>query len=180
MIRLICTDGSAFFPEISSDLALKSEVLKSMQEDGLLGLHIDNTPIPYDVENVINYIKMCELHNKHHIELKPNDDSISPFEDQFLKSLLISPDKYLRPLLTSTANLDWDDVLYRYMDPIGNLLCISDFLDNTHITNTCSKYLADELSQKDVESLRKIFKIENDLSQEEENNIKKKNLWCDN
>lgn len=158
-IKLECVDGIALMPEF---LINENLVLKNMIDDGL---DINMTPINFDLQDVVNYINFCLLRLANQLVNDPLSDITDVHEQSFLVSL---EDKISEP--------------ERKLDPIGNMLEISDFLNNFSITDVCTKYLLSRLeklsSKEDINFLRKVFNVNNDLTEDELEKIKNANLWC--
>ena len=155
--KLSCIDGVGL---ITQDIINVSEVLKSMIDDGL---DINMTPLNYNLQDVVNYIKLCQLRKINKIAVEPLNDELSVFERSYFESL--------ESEITDE---------YRKLDPVGAIICISDFLNNEGITDSCAKYIVERISKysNDIQGLRKILQVENDFTEQEEAKIRKANAWC--
>lgn len=158
--QLSSIDGTAF---ISDNVVKKSLVLQNMIDEGI---DIEMAPLNFYLQDIINYIKLCELRISNCINNDPLNDKLSMFEESYFQSL--------------ENGIESE---YRKLDPIGNVICISDFLNNEEATDCCSKYIVLKLSKysggkDDIEILRKILQIENDFTLEEEEKVRKANAWC--
>lgn len=158
-IKLSCIDGTALMPE---SLILENLVLKSMIDDGL---DINMTPINFYVQDVTNYINFCLMRQDNNLIHDPLKDDIDVHEQSFLVSI---EDRTCEP--------------ERRLDAIGNILAISDFLNNDPVTDVCTKYFVSGMekleSKADIEFLRKVFNVTNDLTDDEIDKIRNANLWC--
>jgi hypothetical protein len=160
-IKLSCIDGTAFMPE---SIVQVNKVLKDMIDDCL---DIDMTPVNFPLQDIINYIRLCELRkNPAIVTSDPLNNDISDVERNYFQSL------------EDGIAIEW-----RKLDPIGRIISISDFLDNEGVTDVCAKYIVIHISKysggkEDIETLRKILQVENDLTEEEEAKIRKANAWC--
>jgi len=153
-------DGTVFMPD---NIVKISNLLQNMIDDGL---DITMTPLNFSLQDIINYIRLCELRINNCIDNDPLNDKLSEYEESYLQSL--------------ESGIESE---YRVLDPVGNIICISDFLNNEDITDCCAKYIVLKLSKysggkEDIETLRNILQIENDFTPEEEEKIRKANAWC--
>ena len=154
-IKLSCHDGTALMPR---NLLYQNKVISNMLDDGL---DIDIIPINFDVANMVDYISFCEMRFAKGLINDPLSDNISDQENWFLKSLEAS------------------QLIFEKLDRIGCLMSISNFLDNEEVTDVCAKYIVQFTSKIDnIEHLRRILKVKNDFTQEEEEKIRNANLWC--
>jgi hypothetical protein len=158
-IKLSCLDGTALMPEV---LLNENIVLKNMIDDGV---DINFTPVNFDLQDVVNYMNFCLIRQENEIVHDPLSDKIDIHEQSFLTSL---EDKIVTP--------------ERKLDPIGNIIAISDFLNNAQVTDVCTKHFISSIeklsSQDDIDFLRKIFNTTNDLTEVELEKIRNANLWC--
>ena len=153
-------DGNVFMPD---NIVKVSSVLDNMIEDGI---DISMTPLNFHLQDIINYIRLCEIQIANYITNDPLDDKLNEFEESFLESL--------------SHDIESE---YRFLDPVGNIICISDFLNNENVTDCCAKYIVSKLSKysggkEDIEILRNILQIENDFTPKEEEKVIKANAWC--
>ena len=126
------------------------------------GLDIDTIPMNFDVANMIDYIAFCEMRFTNGLVNDPLSDCISEQENCFLKSLEANQPIYEKKL-----------------DRVGCIISISNFLDNEEVTDVSAKYIVQFAAKIDnIEHLRKILKVQNDFTPEEEEKIRNANLWC--
>ena len=59
-----------------------------------------------------------------------------------------------------------------------NLYAASNYIDNSQLMDVCAKFLARQIKGKTAEEIRQEFSIKNDLTAEQEEEIRKKNDWC--
>jgi Skp1 family, dimerisation domain len=157
---LTSLDGTVFMPD---NVVKVSTVLQNMIDDCI---DITMTPLNFPLQDLINYIKLCELRINNCIDNDPLNDKLTEYEESYLESLSYEIESK-----------------YRLLDPVGNIICISDFLNNEDITDCCAKYIVLKLSQysggkEDIKTLRNILQIENDFTTEEEEKVRKANAWC--
>lgn len=155
-IKLMCNDGIVLMPEY---LVQNNKVLMNMKDDGL---DLDMTPINHNVEDMQNYISFSELRFRLNLKNDPLNDTITEQEKDFLQAFEkneLVPEKKL--------------------DKIGHIISIADFIDNQDIIDVCAKHIGSVFSEMDdIELMRKILKVTNDLTPEEEEKIRNANLWC--
>ena len=78
---LTTLDGTVFMPD---NVITKSTMLQNMKDDCL---DIAMVPLNFSLQDVINYIRLCELRISNCIDNDPLNDKLSEFEESFLQSL---------------------------------------------------------------------------------------------
>lgn len=154
---LLCLDGTVPIPDY---LINENKVLKNMLDEGL---DLDMTPLNFYVKDVTNYVNLCKMRHKELLVNDPLSDKINLGEHLFLSSL---------------ENVSVENKI----EPICNILAISNFLDNEQVIDVCTKYCATFIEKfstlDDIEKLRKMFNITNDLTDGELEKIRAINGWC--
>ncbi|KAK9941626.1 hypothetical protein M0R45_007328 [Rubus argutus] len=150
MITLKSSDEEIF--EIEEAVALESETIKHMVEDGCA----DNAiPLPNVTSSIL--AKVLEYCNKHVEEGKDQDnkeeksDKLKAFDADFVKV---------------DQNVLFDLIL------AANYLNIKGLLDLT------CQAVADMIKGKTPEEIRKHFNIKNDFTPEEEEEVRRENQWA--
>ncbi|KAK9941604.1 hypothetical protein M0R45_007306 [Rubus argutus] len=150
MITLKSSDQETF--EIEESVALESETIKHMVEDGCA----DNAiPLPNVTSSIL--AKVLEYCNRHAKEGKDQDnkeeksDKLKAFDADFVKV---------------DQNVLFDLIL------AANYLNIKGLLDLT------CQAVADMIKGKTPEEIRKHFNIKNDFTPEEEEDIRRENQWA--
>jgi len=159
-IKLKSNDDEVF--DVDIEIAKASMTIKTMLED--LGMdENDDDPVP--LPNVsANILKMVIRWAEHH-----KDDPPPPEQDADEKR-----DK-------RTDNIEpWDmEFLKIDQQTLFDLILAANYLDIKALLDTCCKTVANMIKGKTPEELRKTFNIVNDLTPEEEEQIRKENEWCE-
>jgi len=158
-IKLKSNDDQVF--EVDVEIAKASMTIKTMLED--LGMdESDDEPVP--LPNVTAPI--LEMVIKWATQHK--DDPPPPEDEEDKK------DK-------RTDNIDpWDQEFLKVdQQVLFELILAANYLDIKVLLDTCCKTVANMIKGKTTEELRKIFNIKNDLTPEEEEQIRKENEWCE-
>ncbi|XP_010241289.1 PREDICTED: SKP1-like protein 11 [Nelumbo nucifera] len=146
------SDGKHF--EVDEAVALQSEMIKQMVEDGFGG---DVIPL-LNVSSIVlsKVIDYCKKHVELDFKKKMDGDNEAHEEIKNWDSEYI--------------NVGVDELYHLIM--AANYLHIKGLLDLT-----CQK-VADIIKGKQPEQIRKIFNIENDFTPEEEQEIRKEHSWA--
>jgi len=159
-IKLKSNDDEIF--DVDIEIAKASMTIKTMLED--LGMdENDDEPVP--LPNVsASILKMVIKWATHH-----KDDPPAPEEEEEDKR-----DK-------RTDNIEpWDQEFLKVdQQTLFDLILAANYLDIKALLDTCCKTVANMIKGKTPEELRKIFNIKNDLTPEEEEQIRKENEWCE-
>ena len=149
MISVICSDGvSVQMPEECVKMNL---VLKCLAED--CG-SADGTPLS---EISSKTFKQIVEFSKEHVNNPCTKDNkkIDEWDLSFCQSIY------------DTNKVD-----------LFKLYAGSNYIDNPQLLDVCAKFLARQIKGKTADEIRKEFNIKNDLTPEQEADIKKKNEWC--
>ena len=142
--------------EVASEIAQMSVTLKHMLEDLATSPDVlAPIPLPNVAGKVLSkVIEYCVYHHEHPLaENEKKNDPILPWDTTFCQVDLPT----LFEIILASNYLD--------IDPLLVLTC---------------KTIANMIKGKTPEEIRKIFNITNDLSPEEEEQIRKENDWCEN
>jgi S-phase kinase-associated protein 1 len=66
------------------------------------------------------------------------------------------------------------------MDTLFKIILGANFLDIPRLLDLGCKHVANMIKGKKTEEIRKTFNIENDFTEEEEEQVRKENEWCEN
>ncbi|KAK9286400.1 hypothetical protein L1049_014796 [Liquidambar formosana] len=149
-ITLKCSDGQTF--QVDEVVALQSETIKHIIEDDCADGVI---PLPNVTSNIlIKVIEYC----KYHIET-PFYDEITGWVNQDL--------------------LDWDNDFVKVdQDTLFDLILAANYLAVKGLLDLTCRTVADKLKGRTVEQMRETFHIQNDLTPEQEENIRKEHAWA--
>ncbi|PKA48000.1 SKP1-like protein 4 [Apostasia shenzhenica] len=146
-MTLRASDGEKVTVEMAA--AMKSEVLRSMIEEGIVSQA--EIPIPNVTSSILSMIFLyCEKH-LHHEDPNEEHRDLAVFDAEFL-------------------NVD-ESVLY-------HLLLGANYLEVKGLLELILEKLASMIRGKSVEEIREIFKIENDYTPEEEAEFRKEHQWA--
>ena len=150
-INLKSCDGDIF--EIDEAVALESQTIKHMIEDDCA----DDTGIP--LPNVTSRVlaKVIEYCKKH-VEAAANSDERRVDEND-IKT--------------------WDaDFVKVDQDTLFDLILAANYLDIKSLLDLTCKTVASMMEGKTMEEIRKTFNIKNDYTPEEEEEVRRENLWA--
>jgi len=159
-VKLQSSDGKVF--EVTSKVARLSVTIRTMLDD--LNIKADD-PEPIPLANVPAHIlslvlKWAEQHQ--------NDEPVPEQEEE---------DEEEKPVLVG----EWDKSFLSALDhsTLFELITAANFLDVKGLMAVACKTVADMLTGKTPEEIRKEFDIEDDLSEEEKERIRKDIEWLD-
>jgi len=159
IIRLQSNDGEIFPIDIA--VAKKSNTIKTMLDD--LGIEDSDeeeiVPLPNVDANILR--KVIEWSVYHRDDPEPTDDD----EYTYRKREEISA---------------WDtDFLKVDKSTLFEIILAANYLDIRGLLEVGCKAVAFMMKGKSPEEIRKTFNIKNDLTPEEEEEIRKENEWCE-
>ncbi|CAL5210884.1 unnamed protein product [Lathyrus oleraceus] len=150
-INLKSSDGEIF--EIDQEVALESQTIRHMIEDDCA----DDTGIP--LPNVTSRVlaKVIEYCKKH-VEAAANSDERRRDENDIKI---------------------WDaDFVKVDQDTLFDLILAANYLDIKGLLDLTCKTVASMMEGKTMEEIRKTFNIKNDYTPEEEEEVRRENLWA--
>ena len=75
---------------------------------------------------------------------------------------------------------EWDlAFLTMKQDDLFELLLAANYLEQTDLLNICCKTVANMIKGKTPEEIRELFNIKDDFTDDEKEQIKKENAWCE-
>ncbi|KAJ3432330.1 s-phase kinase-associated protein [Anaeramoeba flamelloides] len=157
-IKLVSSDSQEF--EVDREVAAMSQTIKNLLE----AIEDENTAIPIEnvkgeiLERVIHY---CEHHYNH-----PSPKNLTENENEYERR---------------TDDIEpWDQTFCNVEQPIlFELILAANYLDIKPLLDVCCKTVANLIKEcRSPEEIRKRFKIKNDFTKEEEEEIRKENAWC--
>ena len=166
-MNILCNDGIIItLPQNQIEF---NTTLASMLED-VSPQDAGEIPIPFSSKSVQQLIILTT------IQQKPELQNIDSINDPFWRDNLHPQEQ---GFITTLENEQCP--LERKWDAIGNLAILADFLDNQRAFHACIKYIANvlETQAQNVDTLRKILQVENDLTTIEETTIRDYNKWCE-
>ncbi|OVA07439.1 SKP1 component [Macleaya cordata] len=150
VIILKSYNGDTF--EVDEAVALESETIKQMIEDGCAD---DGIPLPNVTGNILaKVIEYC----KKHVEMS------SKLEDDEEKENLKK----------------WDADFVKMIDQVTlfHIILAANYLNIKNLMVLTCQAVADIIKDKSVEDVRKIFNIDNDFTPEEEAALRQENQWA--
>lgn len=131
------------------DIACQNETLKNLLEDS--GTE-EAVPVPNVNGKALKLVlDFCTFSDSTKKEPKSEQD-VKKFEEEYIRSM----DK----------------------ETLFDVITAADFLNNKQLLDVTCKAVADMIKGKTPEEIRKEFNIENDLTPEEEEQIRKENAWA--
>ena len=160
-IKLQSNDGEIFSVDVK--IAKMSKTIKTMLED--LGLEDsedeETVPLPNVSSDILKKVIEWSTHHKDDKDDKVDDD-----------------DDYKERRSDDIAK--WDvDFLKVDQGTLFEIILAANYLDIKDLLEVGCKTVANMMKGKTAEEIRKIFNIENDLTPEEEEQIRKENEWCE-
>ncbi|CAI0413090.1 unnamed protein product [Linum tenue] len=136
---------------------MQSQTIKHMIEDGCAG---DGIPIPNVTGAILaKVLEFCKKHQHHAPDRQSDADELKKWDTNFAN---VSPDTLYHLLLAAN-----------YLNiKAANYLNIKDLLD------LICQTVADIIKGKKPEEIRSYFKIKNDFTKEEEEEIRRENQWA--
>ena len=159
-IKLQSNDGDIF--SVDLEIAKMSKTIKTMLED--LGLEDsedeETVPLPNVSSDILKKVIEWSTHHK--------DDKVDDDDD----------DEYKERRSDDISH--WDvDFLKVDQGTLFEIILAANYLDIKNLLEICCKTVANMMKGKTAEEIRKIFNIKNDLTPEEEEQIRKENEWCE-
>ncbi|KAH8924706.1 E3 ubiquitin ligase complex SCF subunit sconC [Atractiella rhizophila] len=150
------SDGESY--TVEKDVACRSVLIKNMLED--IGESDNPIPLPNVSSNVLKKVlEWCEHHKK---DPEPISEDI---DDTRRKTTEIS---------------DWDQKYIQVdQEMLFEIILAANYLDIEPLLDVGYKVVANMIKGKQPEEIRKLFNIVNDLTPEEEAQIKKENEWAE-
>ncbi|KAF8368335.1 hypothetical protein PRIPAC_86164 [Pristionchus pacificus] len=159
-IQLISNDDQTF--EVERDVIKQSNTVNTLITD--LGMDDEDTtmPVPIPLPKVDSDIlrlilRWCEYHK---------DDAPVKDDEEIIKADLKIP--------------SWDRTeFFKHLDKnaLFDVTLAANYLDIKMLLEYCCKTVSDLIKGKKAEEIRAIFGIENDFTPEEEEAIRKENMW---
>ncbi|CAL1405250.1 unnamed protein product [Linum trigynum] len=150
VITLKSSDGESF--EVEEAVAMLSQTIKHMIEDDCAD---NGIPLPNVTAKILAMV--IEYCKKHHGSPKP--DYAGAVEDEALKT--------------------WDKKFVKVdQDTLFDLILAANYLNIKELLDLTCKTVADMMSGKTPEEIRKIFNIKNDYTPEEEAEVRRENQWA--
>lgn len=147
IVKLKTSDNKTF--EVEEAVAVQSETLKSMVEDGCAN---DTIPLPNVKGKILEMVlEWCKKHVDEETTVVTKDE-VNKYEVDFFHGLDQA-------------------VLY-------DLLMAANYLNVKGLLDRVLQRVADMIKGKQPEEIRKLFNIKNDFTPEEEEQIRKENAWA--
>ena len=158
-IRLQSNDGEIFSVDIK--IAKMSKTIKTMLEDlGLEDADEETVPLPNVTSDILKKIINWSTHHK--------DDKVDEDDD----------DEYKERRSDDISH--WDVDFFKVdQSTLFEIILAANYLDIKDLLEIGCKTVANMMKGKTADEIRKIFNIENDLTPEEEEQIRKENEWCE-
>ena len=158
MIKLQSCDGEIFNVDVK--IAKMSNTIKTMLDD--LGMEADSeeaVPLPNVSADILK--KIIEWSTHHKDDIVPTEDD-SDYQER------------------SSVVPAWDEAFLKVDNPtLFEIILAANYLDIKELLENGCKTVANMMKGKKPEEIRKIFNIVNDLTPEEEEQIRKENEWCE-
>ncbi|XP_048527148.1 SKP1-like protein 1 [Triticum urartu] len=154
MVRLRSSDGEEF--EVAEEtIGAASVMIKGMLEDDVA---VDVIPLPNVTGRILS--RILDYVNRH-------------FSDPVgVTSSCPGADDPLRRFDDSFVHVD--------QDTLFDLLLAANFLDMQSLLDLTCKAVADQISGRTLEEIRKKFNIVNDYTKDEEQEVRRENSWAFN
>ncbi|XP_037431718.1 SKP1-like protein 1 isoform X2 [Triticum dicoccoides] len=154
MVRLRSSDGEEF--EVAEEtIGAASVMIKGMLEDDVA---VDVIPLPNVTGRILS--RILDYVNRH-------------FSDPVgVTSSCPGADDTLRRFDDSFVHVD--------QDTLFDLLLAANFLDMQSLLDLTCKAVADQISGRNLEEIRKKFNIVNDYTKDEEQEVRRENSWAFN
>ncbi|XBH96431.1 hypothetical protein VPH35_086818 [Triticum aestivum] len=154
MVRLRSSDGEEF--EVAEEtIGAASVMIKGMLEDDVA---VDVIPLPNVTGRILS--RILDYVNRH-------------FSDPVgVTSSCPGADDTLRRFDDSFVHVD--------QDTLFDLLLAANFLDMQSLLDLTCKAVADQISGRTLEEIRKKFNIVNDYTKDEEQEVRRENSWAFN
>ncbi|XP_062551560.1 S-phase kinase-associated protein 1-like [Armigeres subalbatus] len=161
-IKLQSADGEIF--NVETRVAKCSKTIRTMMEDlGLGDNYQEVIPLPNVQSSTLR--KVLEWANFH------KDDQ---------PALGAALDYSNEPYRRTDDICDWDREFLRVEQPVLlELVLAANYLDIEDLLDVTCKTIANMLKGRTPDQIRRTFYIENDLTPEEEDQLRKENEWCE-
>ncbi|CAI0413091.1 unnamed protein product [Linum tenue] len=135
---------------------MQSQTIKHMIEDGCAG---DGIPIPNVTGAILaKVLEFCKKHQHHAPDRQSDADELKKWDTNF-------------------AN--WDAEFAKVgQDTLYDLLMAANYLNIKDLLDLICQTVADIIKGKKPEEIRSYFKIKNDFTKEEEEEIRRENQWA--
>ena len=155
-IKLQSYDGEIF--QVDLEIARQSLTIKTMLEDLDITDNEETVPLPNMSAEILK--KIIEWATQH-------KDDPAPKEGEYVEH-------------RSDNIPTWDqDFLKVDQGTLFEIILAANYLDIKGLLEVTCKTVANMMKGKSAEEIRKLFNIENDLTPEEEEQIRKENEWCE-
>lgn len=155
-VRVKSSDGVEF--TLDKEVACQSVFLKNLLAD-MSGSSEEMIPLPNVTGNILS--KVIDFMEHHR-----NDPPLPPDYEEMIRA---------------TDSMDEWDAEFCKVDQgtLFEIIVAANYLDIKVLLDTTCKAVAGMMKGKSPEEIRKLFNIENDLSPEEEEAIRRENNWCE-
>ncbi|CAI0417948.1 unnamed protein product [Linum tenue] len=163
LITLKSSDGESF--EVEEAVAMQSQTIKHMIEDGCAG---DGIPIPNVTGAILaKVLEFCKKHQHHAPDRQSDADELKKWDTNFANQ---SDAEELKK---------WDAEFAKVgQDTLYDLLMAANYLNIKDLLDLICQTVADIIKGKKPEEIRSYFKIKNDFTKEEEEEIRRENQWA--
>ncbi|XP_078576318.1 S-phase kinase-associated protein 1 isoform X1 [Branchiostoma floridae x Branchiostoma japonicum] len=158
-IKLQSSDGEIF--EVDVEIAKQSVTIKTMLEDLGMDEEGDEEPIPLPNVNAAILKKVIQWCTHH------KDDPPPPEDDE-------NKEKRTDDIPV------WDQEFLKVdQGTLFELILAANYLDIKGLLDVTCKTVANMIKGKTPEEIRKTFNIKNDFTEEEEAQVRRENMWCE-
>ncbi|CAI0413087.1 unnamed protein product [Linum tenue] len=140
---------------------MQSQTIKHMIEDGCAG---DGIPIPNVTGAILaKVLEFCKKHQHHAPDRQSDADELKKWDTNFANEELKK----------------WDAEFAKVgQDTLYDLLMAANYLNIKDLLDLICQTVADIIKGKKPEEIRSYFKIKNDFTKEEEEEIRRENQWA--
>ena len=157
-VHLVSQEGEQF--DVPLDVATMSELVKTMFDTDLFEDEVQEIPLP----NVKSYILSKVIEFLTHYKGEPMTEIEKPLKSSNMNEVV-------QEWYAEFVNVD--------QETLFELILAANFMDIKPLLDLTSATVASMIKEKTPEEIRQHFKIVNDLTPAEEEQIREENKWCE-
>ncbi|XP_010425101.1 PREDICTED: SKP1-like protein 16 [Camelina sativa] len=167
-IVLTSSDGESF--QVEEPVARKLQIIANMIEDDCADKAIPLSNVTGNILAMV--IEYCKIH----VDDKDSDSTEATNDSEATEATNDKEATEAKEELVRT----WDKEFMKSLDleTIFSVILAANYLNVKSLLDLTTQNVADYIKDKTPEEVRKIFNIENDFTQEEEEEVRKENAWA--